>query len=280
MVVLSPLGSAPAGAGADPCTLQTGPRTGSVVSGRLVAEQSPYRLGGVADRIGRCRIQNTPTIRPIWSRNRVCRFFSLHERVNRVDDRKIVSFAAHTGPKAGTSCSILPTSVPWQIRRGPGRITRGCRHQRPNCEAYGSVVPFPPGGVRATTLLSVLSVRHGSLESPRRKTLRVASTGQEKRWRSERNLASPSDAVKPDASCQRSRSRHDWLTKSPRDLRSTRRYRCTTFTMPIQEKRGRGWGVSGGGTWGSFWSRPPTTSPLGPPATPSPRDHASGSVDI
>jgi len=142
------------------------------------------------------------------------------------------------GPKAGTSRSILLISAPLEIRRGLGRITRGCRHRRQIGGAYGSVVPFPPRGVRATTLLSVLKVRHGSLESPRRKTHRVASKGQERRWRSEKSLALPYDPVKPDASFQRSRSRHDWGTKSAQDLKSTRRYHCTTFTMPIQERSG------------------------------------------
>src|SRR4051812_2564496 len=110
------------------------------------------------------------------------------------------------GPKAGTSRSILLISAPSEIRRRLGRITRGCRHRRQIGGAYGSVVPFPPRGVRATTLLSVLKVRHGSLESPRRKTHRVASKGQERRWRSEKSLALPYDPVKPDASFQRSRS--------------------------------------------------------------------------
>src|SRR5262249_29639002 len=74
-------------------------------------------------------------------------------------------------PKAGTFRSILPVSAPLGVRRGLGRLTRGCRHQRPIGGAFGSVVHFPRGGVRATILLSVLEVRHGSLESPRRKTL-------------------------------------------------------------------------------------------------------------
>jgi hypothetical protein len=139
------------------------------------------------------------------------------------------------GPKADTFRSILLISAPLEIRRRLGRITRGCRHQCQIGGAYGSVVPFPPRGVRATTLLSVLKVRHGSLESPRRKTHRVASKGQERRWRSKKNLALPYDPVKPDASFQRSRSRHYRGTKSAQDLRSTRRYHCTTFTMPIQE---------------------------------------------
>jgi hypothetical protein len=47
-------------------------RKGIGVSAILGPEQSPYRFGGVADEIGRCRSQNSPTIRAIRSREHTC----------------------------------------------------------------------------------------------------------------------------------------------------------------------------------------------------------------
>jgi hypothetical protein len=133
--------------------------------------QSPYRLGGVADRIGRCCVQGTPTTRLSGVGNvSVDSSRYTNESNGSVCARALCSRRA-PDPRAGTFRSILPISAPLGTRRGLGRITRGWRHQRHNNGAYGSVVPFPRRGVRATTLLSVLSVRHGSLESPRRKTL-------------------------------------------------------------------------------------------------------------
>ena len=90
-------------------------------------------------RIGRRCVQNTPTIRPIRSRKRVCRFFPVHERINRFGVRKIVTFAARTGPQGrhvpldladlcavgnqaqtGTNHARLSTPTPyrWSVRLG------------------------------------------------------------------------------------------------------------------------------------------------------------------
>ena len=48
---------------------------------------------------------------------------------------------------------------------GFGKVTSGSRHQRDISRAKRSVVPSHRGWGRATTLLSVLEVRHGSLDS-------------------------------------------------------------------------------------------------------------------
>ncbi len=67
-----------------------------------------------------------------------------------------------------------PQRAFWPPRRAPraresgcgfGKVTSGSRHQRDISGAKRSVVPSHRGWGRATTLLSVLEVRHGSLDS-------------------------------------------------------------------------------------------------------------------
>jgi len=67
-----------------------------------------------------------------------------------------------------------PQRASWPPRRAPraresgcgfGKVTSGSRHQRDISGAKRSVVPSHRGWGRATTLLSVLEVRHGSLDS-------------------------------------------------------------------------------------------------------------------
>src|SRR5208282_1499231 len=67
-----------------------------------------------------------------------------------------------------------PQRAFWPPRRGPraresgcgfGKVTSGSRHQRDISGAKRSVVPSHRGWGSATTLLSVLEVRHGSLDS-------------------------------------------------------------------------------------------------------------------
>jgi hypothetical protein len=68
--------------------------------------------------------------------------------------------------EAGTLCSILRISVPWETGRKLGRVSSDSQHQRQIGEAlYAWLSLLIVGWGRATILLSVLEVRHGSLDS-------------------------------------------------------------------------------------------------------------------
>jgi hypothetical protein len=80
--------------------------------------------------------------------------------------RNLDAFAARglaTGPARFARSRRTPSvhGSEWRL----GRVTSGSRHQRHLGGASNAIVPSHVGWGRATTLLSVLLVRHGSLDS-------------------------------------------------------------------------------------------------------------------